>query len=548
MGKDTSSINAIAEFDIIKFAKDILGEVNAIRSVSKITDEKTKSQYQWPIESRLNAFCRLIGLPMFVSIEKKNKDNKQATPGDLSGKRHLTPGYYGKKLANYNVQNDTKTGVLVQNREEILKTREEKVGKGEMDDDMLKALKSAMPLTTTYPYPRPDISSILQESTIGKGTKFERKVYKNLFPLVTSYLEVQPVKNEIARPFLQLMRNQMPDNSTVLPKPFIETVIRIRMISAVGALDVNALNKITETVRGFTTNIGTEEYTELANEIESVINTKNKINVLEGLIISKLISSIEQIAKIWVVLQNTQEKYFTKSDFVISVKTDSSKFSTFGKRADTSPNLAINPKCKLGLKLQNLKVQQTLEEAKLSLLPSEDSVYGTNSRTSQTKNTLKMSLVTPFINMLSYNLDKIKKEIQKTENDIKKWLNGTEKLRVELEAMTGEFTGLSVPDVIAVIIALFIIDEKYLIALLDTEVKEEMKKDTRLKDAIESVGNPDGLEKAKEATDALEIATQFVFDLLNTSIQAVSDKMQRSKEARSRKRKSKTSRRSPYGG
>jgi hypothetical protein len=279
---DTTDINAIAQFDVIKFARGMLSEVDAIRAVSAVTDDKTKSESQWPIESRLNAFCRLIGLPMFVSIEQSNKEDKNTDSGDLSGKRHLTPGYYGSKLSGYNVKNDTKIGVSVGGREAVLKSREEKIGSGKADDDMLKALYSVMPMTTTYPSGSTENkrTAVLQENKIGTGTAYERDIYKSLFPLATSYLKVQPMKNEVARPFLQTIKDQMPDSATVLPKPFIETVIRIRMISAANALDVNALEKIDDVVNGFISGIGEEEFNKLSGDVKKVVTAKSSINIL----------------------------------------------------------------------------------------------------------------------------------------------------------------------------------------------------------------------------------------------------------------------------
>jgi hypothetical protein len=543
---DTTDINAIAQFDVIKFARGMLSEVDAIRAVSAVTDDKTKSESQWPIESRLNAFCRLIGLPMFVSIEQSNKEDKNTDSGDLSGKRHLTPGYYGSKLSGYNVKNDTKIGVSVGGREAVLKSREEKIGSGKADDDMLKALYSVMPMTTTYPSGSTENkrTAVLQENKIGTGTAYERDIYKSLFPLATSYVNVQPMKNEVARPFLQTIKDQMPDSATVLPKPFIETVIRIRMISAANALDVNALEKIDDVVNGFISGIGEEEFNKLSGDVKKVVTAKSSINILEGLIIARLLSSLDQIAKKWLELQQRQQVYFTNSEYSISVKSTSSRFSPFGKRAAESTTLVVDPKTNAGKRLQSLKKQQMKEDAMMTLLPSDDSIYGSNSKTvAATKNTSLMALVTPFTKILSYNLEQTKKEIQRIENNIKRDTGKVEKLRVELETMSGEFTGLSVPDVIAVLIALFIIDEEYLIALLDTETKEEMKKDKRLKDAIESVGNPDGLEKATEAVEALEIAVQFVFDLLNALIIPLSNKSERSNDAQNRKRATKSSKR-----
>jgi len=542
MGNDTASIvNAIGDFNVIEFAKKVLAEVDSIRSVAQDTDPETKKQYQYPVESRLNAFFRLIGLPMFVNIELP-KGSDGVASGNLSGKRHLTPGYYGSRLSPYIVRNSTSLGELAQKREAMLKEQQEEIGNSKMDEAMVKALRSAMPVTINYPSAKTDSDialAVSKKNKIDVGKESEREVYKALFPLVTTYMKIQPMKNEVARPFLQLLQDQMPDSRTVLAKPFIETVARIRMISATNADDENELAKI-NAIEENLTSLGVDTL-----ELWGII-TSGSLNTLEGFIVVKLLSSLHQLAKRWVKLRILQELFLSKTDFTIAVKTTSSKTTPFGKRAEPTATLTIKPESDRGEELQKLQKALLEEEAMLSLLPSEDSIYGTNSRTATTKNTALMALTDPFTKLLSYNIEQIKTSIQKVENGIKNDTRGIESLRVELELMTGEFTGLSVPDVIAVITALFIIDEEYLVALLDTETKEEMKKDKRLKAAIEDLGNPDGIEKATEAVNRLQSAVQFVFDSFNALVKQYEDRTKRSRQAQNRKRKSKTSRRVSY--
>jgi hypothetical protein len=78
------------------------------------------------------------------------------------------------------------------------------------------------------------------------------------------------------------------------------------------------------------------------------------------------------------------------------------------------------------------------------------------------------------------NLDKKKKK-KAAELD---------KLRIELDMMTGEFSGLSVPDIIITMAALFLIDDKDLIGLLDKKTIGEINKDVVLKKALQLVGDP----------------------------------------------------------
>ena len=69
------------DFDVISFAKKIMSEVESIRSFTKTKDEKTGEGFQLPTETRINAFFRLIGFPMFVSIKGKDVESTFLHPG-----------------------------------------------------------------------------------------------------------------------------------------------------------------------------------------------------------------------------------------------------------------------------------------------------------------------------------------------------------------------------------------------------------------------------------------------------------------------------------
>ncbi len=49
-------INTLNKFDVIKFAKNIISEVEALRSFKTATDEVTTQRFNVPTESRLNTF------------------------------------------------------------------------------------------------------------------------------------------------------------------------------------------------------------------------------------------------------------------------------------------------------------------------------------------------------------------------------------------------------------------------------------------------------------------------------------------------------------
>jgi hypothetical protein len=534
------NINTLNKFDIIKFAKNILNEVESIRSYTIATDEDTSQKYNVPTESRVNAFFRLIGLPMFVTIE--DEGDKKSDSGAESGNRHLTPGFFGPKFDQYIIKDiesfggrDIAFDLLI--REEELKTIENDIGTDTSNENMARALRSSLPILPNIPSDINTIGGI----TIGNGTNFERYVYKKLFPLISSYIDISPKRNEMSRPFVIKESLQQIDNQTPLPKPFIETVARIRLISGSNAGDANEIEKNEDVSNALRTTVGDESYKEISTSDTDVFNSLRSTDTLESFIVIKLFESIFQLANQWHKLQKKQEKIFKKIPYVVSVKTASAKRSLFGKRANVSTDVSLDEKQELAKKYKKLNELIAKEEVFQTLLPSNDVIKQINN-TAANRSTSLAALTDSFTELLNYNLKQLKKQKKRIETNINNKIYEVESLRVELETMTGEFTGLSIIDVVAVITALFIIDKKYLIALLDREVKDDMKTDSVLKSAIESADNPEGIAKAYEAIQQLEKIITFIFNMFITLVNDALNRKQRTSvvtKDRIEKRKSK---------
>jgi hypothetical protein len=538
---ESPDINILNKFDVIKFAKDIISEVESVRSYRTVTDEDTKQSYNIPIESRINAFFRLVGLPTFVTLESKG--DKDTEGGPLAGDRHLTPGFFGAKLDQYVIKNMENLGDIenlsiieleagLAAREKELGKIENSIGSDESNKNMAKALRSCIPIVPNIPK-----DDVKPGKVTSVGGTFDRIVFKRLFPLITSYIDVVPKRNEVARPFVVNETLQQIDNQTPLARPFIETVARIRLVSGSNALDANEKTKNEDVSAAVKNSVGEDSYKEISNDDKDVFESLRSAGTLETFVVLKLFESIFQLANKWYVLQKKQEVYFKKIPYLVSVKTTSAKSSMFGKRASVSTDVSLDEKQELAKKYKKINVLIAREEALQTLLPSNDVIQRTNSKTANNRSTSLGALINPFINLLSYNLEQLKKQRKRVENDIKKTVQEVDKLRVELEIMTGEFTGLSMLDVVAVICALFIVENRYLIALLDKEVKDDMKTDPVLKSAIESAGDPEGMDKALEAVQKLEVIVSFIFNLFNAINKSIVDRNNRTKKTTKNRQK-----------
>lgn len=543
MSTNTPDTNALDKFDVIKFAKDMLAEVDQVRAYELIPDDQTKEGLKVPSESRLNAFFRLVGFPMFVTIEDENKKDGggKANNESSSGTRVLSPGFSGGKFSGKNIKNseieiqvegqEQKINFILNARESLLARIENFIGTEEGNEAMTAAFNNTLPLVANLSEKNNNVySSVI----VGSG-EFSRIAFKKLLPTVTCYKVILPVRNEVARPFTLEENDRKVDSQTTLKLPFIETVIRIRLLSAANAESSEDQSKNQDFQRSV------ETITDSTN-IESFNNLK--ANLLETFILNKLLAAFYQLAVKWIEIKKKQEVLKKSADFKVAIKTSSSKASLFGKRIEADLDADSNAV----RRLKSLQTKLAKEEILLSLLPTDDSLLKTNAKTSNTKNTTFAALTNQFTKLISFNADQLRKGVKKEEEFIKKQVASIEKVRVEIETITGEFTGLSVPDVLAVIAALFTIKVDALVGLLDSEAVNNMKKDKRLKAALESLEiNEPSVDNAIGAIEDLTEAINDWYKTLQSVITTVESRLKRGRQQKSRtNKKTKQSRSGRY--
>lgn len=507
---ESSNTNAIAQFDVIKLAREILQEVETMRSYSEFVDENTKQGFQIPSESRLNAFLRLVGLPMFVNI---SSDSDHA-PDNIEGDRYITPGFdsdFQFKLSSYSVQNSDKesVGTVLGFREGILKSSELSIGTPDTNRAMTLALTNPMPL-------HPVITGNGLSTSIGKTEDSRREVYKSLFPLITSYQNVLPKNHQLARPFLSDVRRAVIGRDA-LKKPLIETIARIRL--GLGTGNEKDEERKKEFQQSIAASVG-DEFADL------LLKDLNQTNILEQLIINRMVASVEQIAKRWVKMRTEQERISRDLPFTIRIKSSSARDNPLGKRMAVSADIELNKEHRIGKNLDIIRKNLARLDAIMSLLPTEDSSNPVAAGAPQSKNVSKSALVNPFMSFFNSDIDYYRKREAEINKIITQEQQKADKLRLEVEMMTGEFTGLSVPDVIAIIIGLFLISKDDLISLFDSDTIAEMKKDPSLSASVEQAGSVTSNTTAA-ALERLETQVSNVFSLLNEKIKIEINKIER---------------------
>jgi len=534
---DISNKDSRANFDVIAFAKSILYEVDAVRAFSKTSDDKTEGQVQTYIESRVNAFFRLIGLPMFVEVKPKNERNAKVKAEGFSGEQILTPGFSRTVSPTldsvYNIVNSTKVEISkeAQSRESYLLKIENNIGTQKMNDDMLEALKTPIPL---------------QANVVGMVGESGRIVQKKLKPLMTVRLAdgVLPRRNELARPFLSEKDDDKIDSDTILPKPFIETVIRIRLVEAGGGGDAANREKVSDFQNSIKAALGRDkDGDDIFDQVFSNYKKAfSETDVREDFILSKLLGALQLLANKWVNIKRKQTRLASEIESNILIKTSSAKSSPFARRASISTTLSNDST--LSKKIRHESEKIAVEESYLSLLTSDDVARSSaiTPKVAATKNTATSALNRPFTEIMNNDLTQFKKNLSNLNRTKKKKAAELDKLRIELEMMTGEFTGLSIPDVIITMTALFLITDKDLLGLLDSKTLKEMENDDILKRALESVGSP---TDTITAVANLGLVVDDLYTLLKTNIAIVVDrKTKTSVTSRANRRKAKSTKRS----
>jgi hypothetical protein len=98
-----------------------------------------------------------------------------------------------------------------------------------------------------------------------------------------------------------------------------------------------------------------------------------------------------------------------------------------------------------------------------------------------------------------------------------------DRLRLMLEMMTGEFIGLSLPDIVFTILALFLISMDDLFGLLDQATRDQMSYDTVLDAALTAAKPSDTITAASHLRDKVK----ELYADLNEAIKRRLDKSKR---------------------
>lgn len=500
---ESSSSGTTFKLDIIKFAKDIMSEIDSIRSYSYSTGDDSRISDNRPTESRVNAFFRLVGLPMIVSVSPTNEKDTSITK---SSQKTMTPGFLSGSRADMVIADseDAKIEHPITNKlmsvQELLNERETKlldfekqIGTEDRDKRRAKAFYVPMELKTDE----------------DKKDKYGLRIFKRISPYLVSFRDILPGSNELSKPFLADPESgRPPPDSSQLKRPFIETAIRIRFVSIEGGNQAQ-----TDYLKGIQ-----DRLDQVSPKAANLVPKQSSL--LEAFIINQMLSAIDQFADMWTNLQRRRESFLKDNLFVFMPKTSSSKNNPAGKQGNFAIELDIPDHSQMGQKLSAINNSIAVDEAIIGLLPTQDL---TSLNGDKVKNVMPNALTNSFVSVLRQPLEWQKKKMNDLNSTIAAQNQAADRLRYELETMTGEFSGISLIDVVFIILSLFLIQKEDLIGLLDQQTIDEMKKDPILQTYVKDI-NP---TEVTTAVGILQTTVNSLYDILHDAIKKRVDKTQR---------------------
>jgi len=516
MSNFDSGSGTSGNFDLLGLAKKIIYEVDSIRSFSdeKSTNGVANGGYN---ESRVNAFFRLIGLPMFVNIDP---DKPSGTILNTS-----YSSYMYTNATSFTNMESVPSFTDVDNLNSSLVNREASYIQEEnrTDDDkctaMTLSLKNMIPLKPNLPDNTVGYGRYPMSSSNGKDS---RSVFKMLFPLVPSFVKVNPVSRNVTRPFSD---EQELYRDTILKKPFLETVLVMRYIFG----QSSSTQKGNENTATSIDNLMASTTEDQASKLSKILNAIQKGDALEAFVVNQIFSSLKQICIKHASLVAAQNALAAMGgEFTVSFQTESSK-NIFGKKISPTTRSEFADDSKIGYNLVKLKQRLAQEEAYLILLNGDSSI----NLSSGTNNSASSSMSSLFVDILAKNRDAIQKEIANQEEFYKNISVQADTLRVEIDLLTGEFSGLSIIDVVAVIVGLFLIKKENLVKLLDRESRDLMASKPVFSSNVEVQSQLLAVSESevKDAADAIVELQKYVglvFDYIDATLDSINDRTKRS--------------------
>ncbi len=470
------------QFDVYGFAQKLFKEIEAKRSsVTALTKAQAKaigpSNLQFSNvkhESRINALYRLIGLP---------------TNSDLDNNFSLMDEF-GNNIAN---KQDLEKKLLQREYDQLRLTF-----KAYLSSNSLKDLNTKIDSTQS------DVSSLIAQLFDPQNLK---KHTTRLFPMV-QYDKIQNVVesgNRISSSFAS--NDERYVRGALIPPPFLESVITIRLLQQSGGVKVNTQGAV------------------------------------EDAILQSLGYALSEIAKQYHRNQSEAEKSLIDGIALIRDKVNGVDSAAVKKgELEANTREPDNITTEIDIRSKYTQDQLKLYDAVISLLPTENDVIpiGTsiNGTPFQSRNIKENALTNSFLSIVNSNIDAIQRSITNTNKVMQKRQLTQDKLTAELNSIIGDIGSISLAEIIIVLSSLFVLNEQDLVGLLSEARFNQLISATNnntstSSSAISSDGNADSgqkqinifeqLKKFKSSTSTPRTSTTKAVLALQTIVKMLYD-------------------------
>lgn len=453
-------------FDPVKLAGQIYDQVSGYRS-------QFSAKYDAPLigpqgapgeagESQLNAFYRMLGLPAVVKY--RTEDNIKFEKSVIS--QDQTLNYF-----------EAASGDLF----DMVSRR----------DLFLQQLPEERALAELWDNPPQNAKQLWAER--GKLTP-AKKV--SIFPMVVNAaVPVFPLNRRLAPSFAK-ERYGLSGGIGVLSRPLIDNIIYIRF-------GINKGIAVPQKIE--------DRITSLAGEITD-LDISDRIlltqySFVEAIIITKLLLAIKKLSQEYQKLTSSIKELSSEINFVPGLVDDPNRRSELLEK--------LNPEKSLDREILALNAEMAVRSASSLLLPMEQiKKIDRTARAEDYDNNQNITedvLIGTILSLMNSEVDELNRQFAEKKKKRGDKIARAERLKRALMHYTGRFDGLSIFDVICVMYALFSIEQKHLIGLLNRDARARLGEDPIFLNDKSAVsldfaltGDDSAIPSLKDCLDALE--------------------------------------------
>jgi hypothetical protein len=429
--------NESSNFDALTFAEQLYSIIDIYRSqVSAKYNELVAAAPVSPGgigETKLNAFYRMIGLPAATDpafVHQHRRDGEFKTYISQDGTLNYFHSLYNSE---------------------------------ELDREVFLQIRERNGRLVEPPDPARFAEFMFKPENISAGVKSNSK-RTSLFPLVVdAAVPVFPLTRRLAPSFQHTINGEdyIPMGSKArLSRPLIDNIFYMR---------VKTINN-------------TEGVEKLKAQLQSLISASGvsvkeaQFTFVDLAILTKLLQILKSLATKFEEARKEVQGLSTQIAFVPT------PVSNPQMRSAQSTTIKAETKIyALDQEIALIKAEIANQNAIAFMLPTEQVKRREEIRRLEhgvsTSNIVPDVLVAQLNSLITYEVEELNRKLQEKQHEKDEKLTRVEQLKQQLMYYTGEFSGLSIFDVICIIYGLFAIETKYLLGLLNEDAQKRLKED-----------------------------------------------------------------------